>query len=179
MDFSSWFRRNLTRSSENSKTPNPQTKSNPKGEDEEQFYGITEPLINYAKSFTFDIFKNFPLQDEEESTFGGEAPRTSANVRKDLSEWQERHASLLLSKVKEISQLRYMLCPRHLKERQFWGIYFKLVKSYVVEYELRAIQLEKLRKMAMENEESSDSSNSWEVEMAETKPQAVPEHPTL
>ena len=33
----------------------------------------------------------------------------------------------------EISQLRYMLCPRHLKESQFWRIYFKLVKSHVAE----------------------------------------------
>ncbi|KAK9006880.1 hypothetical protein V6N11_019211 [Hibiscus sabdariffa] len=43
-----------------------------------------------------------------------------SNVRKDLSDWQERHAVLVLSKVKELSQLRFKLCPRHLKEENFW-----------------------------------------------------------
>lgn len=33
----------------------------------------------------------------------------------------------------ELSQLRYRLCPGHLKEQQFWRIYFMLVKSYVAE----------------------------------------------
>ncbi|GAB2213923.1 hypothetical protein Droror1_Dr00018249 [Drosera rotundifolia] len=42
-----------------------------------------------------------------------------------------------------------MLCPRHLKEWQFWRINFILVKSFVTEYELRAIQLEKLKTVAM------------------------------
>lgn len=37
------------------------------------------------------------LTDEEGDSNGDE---TSANVRKDLSEWQERHAMLVLSKVK-------------------------------------------------------------------------------
>ncbi|KAL4274124.1 hypothetical protein GQ457_13G000850 [Hibiscus cannabinus] len=57
-----------------------------------------------------------------------ETTQISSNVRKDLSDWQERHAVLVLSKVKELSQLRFKLCPRH-----FWRIYFMLVKSHVAE----------------------------------------------
>lgn len=164
MDLSWWFRRTSKSSTEHN--PNP-----PKPQDEEQL-GITEQLIDFVKSFTFDTFKNFPLQDDDDDDDGGsETVMTTSsrgNVRNDLSEWQQRHATLVLSKIKEISKLRYMLCPRHLKERQFWSIYFKLVKSHIAEYELCAIQLEKLKTMATENEKSSDIS-PYEVEMSEAK----------
>ncbi|KAI4354388.1 hypothetical protein L6164_003254 [Bauhinia variegata] len=160
-----WVKRNRMRSI----TPNHQSQSNPRGADEEQVYGITEELIKFVKSFTINTFKDFPLQDEDEVTYVGENPTTSTKVQKDLSQWQERHAILLLSKVKQISQLRYMLCPRHLKEEQFWRIHFKLVRSHVLEYELRAIQLEKLNRMAKEDENSSDNNSACEVEMAEAK----------
>ncbi|XP_062149039.1 uncharacterized protein LOC133857726 [Alnus glutinosa] len=169
MDLSSWFRRSL--SSTKTKNPNLPNQSHPDPQQqrqEEELLGVTEQLIEFVKSLTFDTFNNFPLQDDEGAACGDVTPSTSGNVRKDLSEWQERHALLVITKVKEISQLRYMLCPRHLKERQFWRIYFKLVKSYVAEYELRAVQVAKLKSMAMENEKSSETS-VYEVEMAEAK----------
>ncbi|KAI9112192.1 hypothetical protein K1719_016715 [Acacia pycnantha] len=163
-----WITRNLTWTSRETKTPNPQSQSNPEGENEDKLYGITEDLINCAKSFTIDTFKNFPLQDEDEATGVEDTPMDSARTRKDLSQWQERHATLILSRVKELSQIRYKLCPGRLKEKQFWSIYFKLVRDHVIEYELRAIQREKLKRMAMEEEKSSNS-NEIEVEMSETK----------
>ncbi|BAT97285.1 hypothetical protein VIGAN_09068300 [Vigna angularis var. angularis] len=166
-----WLRSSFSRSSRNSKTPNTQTQSNSKLQDqqrEESVYGITEELINHVKSFTVDTFKNFPLKDEDEGSYWEETQSSSSKVRKDLSDWQERHAILVLSRVKEISQLRYALCPRHLKENQFWKIYFKLTRSHVLEYELRHIKHEKLKRMAMEDEKSSVN-NSYEVEMAEAK----------
>ncbi|GMY33896.1 BSD domain containing protein [Fagus crenata] len=163
MDLSSWFRRTTKKSTKNPNPPKPQGQQEQEQEQEEQLLGVTEQLIDFVKSFTFDTFKNFHLQDNEDET-----PTTSGNVRNDLSEWQERHATLVLSQIKEISQLRYMLCPRHLKESQFWRIYFKLVKSHVAEYELCAVQVAKLKRMALENEKSSDSS-PCEVEMAEAK----------
>ncbi|OIW18887.1 hypothetical protein TanjilG_25330 [Lupinus angustifolius] len=170
-----WLRRNLSRTSTISKTLNPQSQSQSKSkskskskqneeEEEECIYGITQQLINHVKSFTLETFKNFPLQDEYE-----ESESTSTKVLKDLSQWQEKHAILILSRVKEIAQLRFVLCPRHLKEKQFWKIYFKLARSHVFEYELRAIQQEKLKRMATEDEKSSDN-NPNEIEMAEAKP---------
>ncbi|KAE9603359.1 hypothetical protein Lal_00008152 [Lupinus albus] len=161
-----WLKRNLSRTSTNTKTLNPQSQSKSKSkenDEEERIYGITEQLINHVKSFTLETFKNFPLQDEYEET-----DSTSTKVLNDLSEWQEKHAILILSRVKEISQLRFVLCPRHLKEKQFWKIYFKLARSHVFEYELRAIQQEKLKRMAMGDEKSSDN-NPNEIEMAEAK----------
>ncbi|KAF2292629.1 hypothetical protein GH714_026115 [Hevea brasiliensis] len=181
MDWSSWFRSNA----KNVKSPNQQQRKTHEDEDEE-LLGVTSQLIDHVKSFTLDTFKNFPLLAEEDGTTGAATfsdevlattATTSANIRKDLSQWQERHATLVLSKVKELSQLRFRLCPRHLKEREFWRIYFTLVKSYIAEYELQAIRVAKIKWMAMEKEISSDS-GAFEVEMAETKQAASLERPT-
>jgi hypothetical protein len=38
--------------------------------------------------------------DEDESNYSEEVESTSTRVRKDLSHWQERHAVLILSRVK-------------------------------------------------------------------------------
>ncbi|KAK4383340.1 hypothetical protein Sango_2787100, partial [Sesamum angolense] len=40
----------------------------------------------------------------------------------------------------EISKLRYQLCPRVMKERKFWRIYFLLVNSHVEPYEKRYME---------------------------------------
>jgi hypothetical protein len=38
---------------------------------------------------------------------------------------------MFLSFVQEISKFRYELCPRYMKERKFWRVYFLLVNSYI------------------------------------------------
>ncbi|EHA8587970.1 hypothetical protein COCNU_scaffold003744G000010 [Cocos nucifera] len=134
-----------------------------------QEFGVTEQLSNFVKGFSVDTFKTFPLQDDRAVDFvDGSTPSTATNVRKDLTEWQERHATLVLSKVKEIAQLRYILCPRHLKEKQFWGIYFQLVKSYVAPYEMHAIQKAKIKMMGLDHEKSVNGT-VVEVEMTDVK----------
>lgn len=168
----SWFRRSVSRNSKKNRNPeqqqsihSDQNQQNQEEEEEEELLGVTQQLIDHVKSFTLETFKNFPLQDNEAANSNGET-QTSSHVRKDLSDWQERHAVLVLSKVKELSQLRFKLCPRHLKEEKFWRIYFMLVKSHVAEYELHAMQRAKLKRMAMTNEKTLDTS-AYEVEMAE------------
>ncbi|CAN1301856.1 hypothetical protein LINPERPRIM_LOCUS25164 [Linum perenne] len=158
MNWKSWFG---ARSSSNN--PSPRQKRQ-----DQELYGVTQQLIDRVKSFTLDTFKNFPLHDDRnsEATYGDETEGAeAANIRRDLSEWQERHATLALSNVKELSQLRFKLCPRHLKERDFWRIYFTLVKTDIIEYELRGIQLAKVQKI---EREAAKSSQAIEVEMAET-----------
>ncbi|XP_012572956.1 uncharacterized protein [Cicer arietinum] len=157
-----WLKRTLSKSPTNPAQSNSTAGQQP----EQQHHGITDQLINHVKSFTIDTFKNFPLQDEDEATYSKEVESNSTRVRNDLSQWQERHAVLILST--EISHLRYVLCPRHLKENQFWKIYFTLTKSHLAPYELRAIQQEKLKQMAMEDDKSSDN-HPYEIEMAEAK----------
>ncbi|WOL03461.1 hypothetical protein Cni_G12181 [Canna indica] len=129
-------------------------------------FGVTDRLQEFVKTFTADTFISFSLQDDQAKDPADVSAQP--NVRKDLTEWQERHATLVLSKIKEIAQLRYVLCPRHLKERQFWRIYFELVKSYVAPYEMHAIQKARMKKLEMDVEESLYKV-AIEVEMAETK----------
>ncbi|CAA0820869.1 BSD domain-containing protein [Striga hermonthica] len=96
-------------------------------------YGVTDELRGFVKEIATDTFRDFPLADDSEMS---DVP-TVSNVRQDLTEWQERHAKLVLLNVKEISKLRYQLCPRVMKERKFWRIYFILVNSHVAQYEHR------------------------------------------
>ncbi|KAJ4713258.1 BSD domain containing protein [Melia azedarach] len=100
-------------------------------EENPERFGVTEELREFVKEITMSTFRDFPLQDDSEMS---DIP-TESNVRQDLNEWQVKHASLVLSKVKEISKLRYELCPRIMKERKFWRIYFILVNSHIEPYE--------------------------------------------
>ncbi|KAL3620459.1 hypothetical protein CASFOL_035371 [Castilleja foliolosa] len=173
----SWLRRSASKLKKTTLPPssatataathsNSSTKNKPR-EDDEKIYGITDQLIEFVKSFTLETFNNFYLPDEEEIGSDG---RNSGNVMRDLSEWQETHAMLALSRVKELAQLRFRLCPRYLKERQFWRIYFTLVRSYVTEYELQAVKLAKLKQMKTGDDETvSNINNVYEVEMSEAK----------
>ncbi|CAA2958426.1 BSD domain containing [Olea europaea subsp. europaea] len=109
-----------------------------------------------------------PTNPVDSDEGGSDGSGNDGNIRKDLSDWQEKHAMLVLSKVKELSQLRFKLCPRYLKERDFWRIYFTLTRSYVIEYELHAIRLEKLKELRAENGTVSNTS-ACELEIWRSK----------
>ncbi|URE22103.1 BSD [Musa troglodytarum] len=72
------------------------------GSDLERF-GVTEELREFVKGITISTFRDFPMQDEPETS---DVP-TVSNVRQDLNEWQARHATLVLSTVKEISNFSF------------------------------------------------------------------------
>ncbi|GAV79536.1 BSD domain-containing protein [Cephalotus follicularis] len=97
-----------------------------------RYFGVTDDLREFVKGLTSSTFQNFPVNDEAEPS---DVVTTGSNVRKDLTDWQERHATLVLTTVKEISRLRYELCPRLMKERRFWRIYFTLVSTHIAPYE--------------------------------------------
>ncbi|XP_022135471.1 uncharacterized protein LOC111007421 [Momordica charantia] len=108
------------------KAPDEETRE----EDLERF-GINEELRDFVKGITMSTFRDFPLEDDSQMS---NVP-TVSNVSQDLTEWQAKHASLVLSTVKEISKLRYELCPRIMKERKFWRIYFMVVNRHIAPYE--------------------------------------------
>ncbi|CAH9060999.1 unnamed protein product [Cuscuta epithymum] len=104
-------------------------------------FGVTDDLREFVKGITMNTFQDFPLQDVSEMS----AIPTVSNVRQDLNDFQEKHAKLVLSSVKEISKLRYALCPRVMRERKFWRIYFILVQSHVAPYEKRYLEEAELK----------------------------------
>lgn len=145
-----------------------QNRQKPNQEEDEAYlkeFGVTQQLIDFVQGFTINTFKDHPLQDDQK---GQQIDGSALNESQDLTEWQERHATFVLSKVKEISQLRYVLCPRHLKESQFWRIYFLLVNSYVSPYEMHALAKAKLRMLELQNEKSVNKA-TIEVEMTDAK----------
>ncbi|KAK9057431.1 hypothetical protein SSX86_022266 [Deinandra increscens subsp. villosa] len=165
----SWFRSSKKKgSSFSSSSSSPPATAATNQNSEEQLYGITGELIDLLNSFTLETFTNFDLQDVDEQGVIDGDESTAGIVQKDLSHWQEKHAVLVLSKAKGLSQLRFRLCPRYLKERQFWRIYFTLVKNHVAKYELHAIRLEKLKQIAIENKKDQNTSG-YEVEMLEAR----------
>ncbi|KAG8652321.1 uncharacterized protein LOC110616489 isoform X2 [Manihot esculenta] len=125
--------------------------------EELQKFGITDDLSDFVKGLTSSTFHNFPIQDEAEAS---DVPTTASHVRKDLNEWQERHATLVLTNVKQISKLRYELCPRVMKERRFWRIYFTLVSTHVAPYEKQ--YMEEIKRKA-EEQIKDDKSNQTAV----------------
>ncbi|TKY54990.1 hypothetical protein E2542_SST19404 [Spatholobus suberectus] len=111
-------------------------------------FGITEELRDFVKGITITTFEHFPLPDDMELS----DVLAVSNVRQDLTQWQEKHASLVLSTVKEISRLRYELCPRVMKERKFWRIYFILVNNHIAPYENRYMEDDKLKSSEQVND---------------------------
>ncbi|KAI3429217.1 BSD domain-containing protein [Psidium guajava] len=116
----------------------------PVAEEDFEKLGVTGDLREFVKGFTPATFQNFPIRDEGEEE-ECDVATTGSNVRQDLTEWQAKHATLVLTTVKEISRLRYQLCPRVMKERRFWRIYFTLVSTHVAPYEKRYLEDAKLK----------------------------------
>ncbi|XP_051115955.1 uncharacterized protein LOC127241102 [Andrographis paniculata] len=133
-------------------------------------FGVTDDLREFVKGITKNTFEDFPLEDDSEMS---DIP-TVSNVRQDLNEWQEKHAKLVLLNVKEISKLRYQLCPRVMKERKFWRIYFILVNSHVSPYEQR--YMEEVKDKATEEAKKAEVKN---VPSAETPSRATDESSKL
>ncbi|KAJ0747803.1 putative BSD domain-containing protein [Helianthus annuus] len=132
-------------------------------EDLEKF-GITDELREFVKEITINTFRDFPLEDDSEMS---DIP-TISNVRQDLTKWQETHAKLVLSTVKEISKLRYELCPRVMRERKFWRIYFLLVNNHVTPYEKRYKEEEENKKVVEKvNEDATVGSAAETVSKTE------------
>ncbi|KAM0866763.1 hypothetical protein ACQ4PT_042431 [Festuca glaucescens] len=125
----------------------------------EEELGVTPQLLDFLRTLSPDAFKSSAVQLNQ----GG-----SAEAAGELSEWQQRHAVLVLGRAKELAKIRYDLCPRHMKDKQFWTVYFLLARSYILPYELRAIQKEKVRRMETENRKPKDEI-TVEVEMQESK----------
>ncbi|KAJ8540532.1 hypothetical protein K7X08_033999 [Anisodus acutangulus] len=135
----------------------PQTMSDaPTLADLEKF-GVTDDLREFVKGITINTFQDFPLEDDSVIS---DIP-TFSNVRQDLTEFQEKHAKFVLSSVKEISKLRYELCPRIMRERKFWRIYFILVNSHVAPYEKKYMEEAETKSVEKAQGESEKETRIW------------------
>ncbi|XP_076898061.1 uncharacterized protein LOC143551541 [Bidens hawaiensis] len=130
-------------------------------ESELERFGVTEELRGFVRGLTLSTFQSFPFPDDSASDVA-----TVSNVRQDLSEWQQKHANLVLTTVKEVSKLRYELCPRHMKDGRFWRIYFTLVSTHVSPYERKFVEESKLKQIAQTKDEKNDQTTAVGPESA-------------
>lgn len=89
-----------------------------------QRYGITEQLIEYVGSLTYSTFSDH----NSNAPPTGKASEDSAFT---MNPWQTRHALLMVEKVVQLHDLRFVLCPRRMSDEQFWKIYFELTRKYL------------------------------------------------
>ncbi|DBA74162.1 hypothetical protein WJX77_005562 [Trebouxia sp. C0004] len=91
-------------------------------------YGITPEFKDFVRSLTYSTFRDYPMHELDMAE--------SASTDRDmhyLLPWQERHAMLVVQSVKEINELRFVLCPKRMTDEQFWKIYFNLTKKQLPE----------------------------------------------
>ena len=91
-------------------------------EQELEAYGLTNDFIEFVRHLDYSTFR-----DKQ----GDKNINTSEDNGYILNPWQARHAGLLIREVKEINELRYVLCPKYMDDQQFWKIYFQLVKDKI------------------------------------------------
>ena len=103
--------------------PNSRQPQAPSAE-ELQAYAITPEFDATVRGLTYSTFRDHRLPDGSSLPSEG-----SAQQSRYLTPWQERHALLICRQVKEIDELRFVLCPKRLTDQQFWTIYFQLVKA--------------------------------------------------
>ncbi|XP_044337989.1 uncharacterized protein [Triticum aestivum] len=121
MAFSSFpwlFRRRAGGSGSGGTGPSKPSAAEGKEEDAEEL-SVTPQLLDFIRTLSPDAFKSFPSSSTKapppSSLLGG-----SAESAAELLDWQQRHAILVLARAKELAKVRYDLCPRHMKDKQFW-----------------------------------------------------------
>ena len=85
-------------------------------------YGISKELQEFVSNLAYSTFSDYPLDTLD-------LPADPSNQR--LSPWQETHATIILKKVPQLQDLRFVLCPRRMDEYLFWSIYFTLCLRYL------------------------------------------------
>ncbi|KAL4549549.1 hypothetical protein Ndes2526B_g04557 [Nannochloris sp. 'desiccata'] len=93
-------------------------------------YGITSRFIEFIRSLNYNTFRDFSAGKAAGPT---EAPASGEDApdAPSLNAWQVRHAMLVVRAVKEVNELRYVLCPRYMPDQQFWEVYFALAASHL------------------------------------------------
>lgn len=91
--------------------------------------GINEDFLIFLSGLTYSTFRDCSGSPEADDKGFIEI----GDGKSKLNPWQERHANLVLHTVKELQDLRYLLCPKRMEEERFWKIYFSLAHPHLPE----------------------------------------------
>ncbi|EFN60126.1 hypothetical protein CHLNCDRAFT_133492 [Chlorella variabilis] len=99
-------------------------------------FGITPDFAEFVRTINYSTFRDFPaehlLPASEGSATGGPDVASSSGAF-ELNAWQVRHATLVVLALKEVNELRFVLCPKYMTDEHFWHVYFTLARKYLPE----------------------------------------------
>lgn len=95
-------------------------------------YGIQGELLEFLEELTLQTFQNFPEEDAAEA--GKREDPTAESSATSLTNWQEKHALLVLKASPRLNDFRYRLVPRKMSDKRFWDIYFQITDKYLQGY---------------------------------------------
>lgn len=95
-------------------------------------YGIQGELLEFLDELTLQTFRDFPEQDAIEA--GRREDPTAESSATSLTNWQEKHALLVLKASPRLDDFRYRLVPRKMSDKRFWDIYFQITDKYLQTY---------------------------------------------
>lgn len=91
-------------------------------------YGIGSELLEFLDEMTLQTFRDFPDQDTEQSR--NEDPGSDGSATY-LTDWQEKHAILVLQASPRLNNFRYRLVPSKMSDRRFWDVYFRITDKHL------------------------------------------------
>ncbi|KAI3429723.1 hypothetical protein D9Q98_010039 [Chlorella vulgaris] len=97
-------------------------------------FGITPEFGEFVRTLNYSAFRDFPTERLLPAADGGAAAgNTAAAVSPayQLNPWQVRHATLVVQALKEVNELRFVLCPKYMTDEHFWHVYFTLARKYL------------------------------------------------
>ncbi|KAL4421629.1 hypothetical protein ABPG75_010920 [Micractinium tetrahymenae] len=111
----------------------------PPSAEELSAYGVTPEFAEFVHTLNYSAFRDFPA--EHLLPAGGEGGGSSSSSSTAaavpggpayrLNPWQVRHATLVVQALKEVNELRFVLCPKYMTDEHFWHVYFTLARKYL------------------------------------------------
>ena len=110
-------------------------------------YGITPEFQAFVRGLNYASFRDSPGGEQPSTSTSGASSSAEQQQQQQqqqdaryLTPWQEQHALLICRQVKEVDELRFVLCPKRMSDQQFWAVYFQLVRRHLPEaaYDLEA-----------------------------------------
>ncbi|KAL4450215.1 hypothetical protein ABPG77_010884 [Micractinium sp. CCAP 211/92] len=108
----------------------------PTSDEELTAYGVTPDFAEFVRTLNYSMFRDFPAEHllsagDEGSGGSGAAAAVPGGPAYRLNPWQVRHATLVVQALKEVNELRFVLCPKYMADEHFWHVYFTLARKYL------------------------------------------------
>ncbi|PSC74256.1 BSD domain containing [Micractinium conductrix] len=105
----------------------------PPSSTELEAYGITPDYAEFVRTLNYSTFRDFPAEHLLPASEPGSEVSSSAAAAGGppyrLNPWQVRHATLVVQALKEVNELRFVLCPKYMTDEHFWHVYYTMARK--------------------------------------------------